>query len=87
MKDKVLSVISLITVFIPITMLFVWRPTASIATSIAIGYGIFILISFAYALILFCKKQLRNIYVKLGLAINTLYIVGIFGFVVIPRLF
>ena len=54
MKDKVLSVISLITVFIPITMLFVWRPTASNATSIAIGYGIFILISFAYALILFC---------------------------------
>mgnify|MGYP000688916469 CR=1 FL=1 len=53
MKNKILSIISLITIFIPITMLFVWKPTSPSATVIAIGYCIFIAVSFCYALFLF----------------------------------
>ena len=48
MKNKILSIISLITIFIPITMLFVWKPTSPSATVIAIGYCIFIAVSFCY---------------------------------------
>lgn len=83
---KMLSIISLITIFVPITMLFVWKPTAPNATAIAIGYCIFVLISFFYALFLFCKQGLRDIYVKIGLGINALYLLGILALVVLPRL-
>ena len=40
MKEKILSIISLVTIFVPLTMLFVWKPTAANATAIAIGYGV-----------------------------------------------
>ena len=35
MKEKILSIISLVTIFVPLTMLFVWKPTAANATAIA----------------------------------------------------
>lgn len=83
---KALSIISLITIFVPITMLFVWKPTSPDATALAIGYSIFILVSFLYALFLFCKLHLRDIYVKIGLIVNAIYLLGILFLVVIPRL-
>lgn len=86
MKNKILSMISFITVFVPITMMFVWKPTALNATAIAIGYCIFIAISFFYALFLFCKEHLRDIYVKIGLGVNALYLFGVLTLIVIPRL-
>lgn len=86
MKNKILSIISLITIFIPITMLFVWKPTSSSATVIAIDYCIFIAVSFCYALFLFAKMHLRDIYTKIGLGVNALYLIGILALVVIPRL-
>ena len=86
MKNKILSIISLITIFIPITMLFVWKPTSPSATVIAIGYVIFIAVSFCYALFLFTKMHLRNIYTKIGLGVNVLYLIGILALVVLPRL-
>lgn len=87
MKEKILSIISLVTIFVPLTMLFVWKPTAANATSIAIGYGVFIVASFLYALFLFFKRQQRDIYVKVGLGVNALYLLGILFMVIIPRLF
>lgn len=86
MKNKILSMISFITVFVPVTMLFVWKPTAPNATAIAIGYCVFVAISFFYALFLFCKQHLRDIYVKIGLGINALYLLGILVLIVLPRL-
>lgn len=83
---KTLSVISLITIFVPITMLFVWKPTAPNATAVAISYCIFIVISFLYALFLFCKQHLRDVYVKIGLGVNALYLLGVLALVVFPRL-
>lgn len=85
MKNKILSIISLITVFVPITMLFVWKPTAPNATTIAIGYCIFIAISFFYSLFLFGKRHLRNVYTKVGLGVNALYLIAVLALVVIPR--
>lgn len=87
MKRKILSITSFITIFIPITMLFVWKPTASNATTIAIGYCVFIAISFLYALFLFFKARFRDIYIKIGLAVNAIYLLGVLGFVVFPRFF
>lgn len=84
--NKILSIISLITIFVPITMLFVWKPTSSNATAIAIGYCIFIAISFLYALFLFLKLHIRDIYTKIGLGVNALYLIGVLALVVLPRL-
>ena len=86
MKEKILSIISLVTIFVPLTMLFVWKPTAANATAIAIAYGVFVA-SFLYALFLFFKRQQRDIYVKVGLGVNALYLLGILFMVIIPRLF
>lgn len=86
MKDKILSIIDLITVFVPLTVVFVWEPTDPNATSIIIGYCIFIALSFCYALFLFAKKHLRDTYTKVSLGVNGLYLVGILAFVVIPHL-
>lgn len=87
MKDKILSIISLITVFVPFTVLFVWKPTNPNATTIVMGYIVFIIISFFYTLYLFVKKRFRDIYTKVALGVNGLYLAGILVLVVIPRLF
>lgn len=86
MNDKILSIISFITVFVPITILFVWKPTDPNATGIVIGYFIFIALSFFYSLFLFTKRHLRDTYTKIALGLNGLYLVGILALVVIPRL-
>lgn len=86
MKDKILSIIALITVFIPFTIFFVWKPSDPNATAIVIGYCIFIAISFFYSLFLFAKKHFRDTYTKIAFGLNGLYLVGILAFVVIPRL-
>lgn len=83
---KFLSIISLVTIFVPITMLFVWKPTSPNAAAIAIGYFIFIAISFLYALFLFLKLHIRDIYTKIGLGVNALYLIGVLALVVLPRL-
>ena len=41
MKEKVLSMIALITVFVPLTAAFVWKSDSPAATAIIIGYCIF----------------------------------------------
>lgn len=85
MKDKILSIISLVTVFVPITMIFVWKLNVINTTSIVIGYSIFIAISFCYALFLFAIKRLKNTYTKISLGLNSFYLAGILATVVIPR--
>lgn len=60
MKDKILGIISLITVFVPFTIFFFWKPTAPNATAIIIGYCIFIALSFCYALVLFFARHQRD---------------------------
>lgn len=41
MKEKILSMIALITVFVPLTAAFVWKSDSPAATAIIIGYCIF----------------------------------------------
>lgn len=86
MKDKILGIISLITVFVPFTVCFFWRPTSPNATAIVIGYCIFIALSFCYALVLFFVRHQRDTYTKIGLGVNGLYLLAVLGLVVIPRL-
>ena len=86
MKQKALSVIALITVFVPIVALLFWKPDASYATALIIGCCIFVAISFLYALFLFLKKKIRDNLVKIALGANVAYVIGILITVVLPRL-
>ncbi|MVB12288.1 hypothetical protein CAFE_30210 [Caprobacter fermentans] len=85
MKNKILSIIAFITVFVPMTIFFVWKPTDPDVTGIVIGYFIFIALSFIYSLFLFAKMHMRDIYTKIALGLNGIYLVGILALVVIPR--
>lgn len=60
MKEKVLSTIALITVFVPLTAAFVWKSDSPAATAIIIGYCIFAAVSFVYALFHFCFLRLGD---------------------------
>lgn len=60
MKEKVLSMIALITVFVPLTAAFVWKSDSPAATAIIIGYCIFAAVSFVYALFHFCFLRLGD---------------------------
>ncbi|MFT8352105.1 hypothetical protein [Clostridium saccharoperbutylacetonicum] len=86
MKDKVLSTIALISIFIPFTVVSFWNPTDTKATAIIIGYCIFIALSFCYSLFLFIKRRLRDTNTKIALGVSSLYLVGILFLVVIPHL-
>ncbi|SHL82711.1 hypothetical protein SAMN02745136_05777 [Anaerocolumna jejuensis DSM 15929] len=87
MKNKVLSTIALITIFIiPLTVVFFWRPDNPNATALLIGYSIFIAFSFCYSLFLLIKKHLKDTNTKIALGVNSLYLAAILILVVIPRL-
>lgn len=86
MKEKILSTIALVTVFVPSTAAFIWKPDSPAATAIIIGYCIFAAVSFIYALFLFFKMKLRDIYIKIALGVNAVYVVGILVTVIIPHL-
>ena len=87
MKEKILSTIALITVFVPLSAVFIWSPNSPAATAIIIGYCIFAAFSFGYALFLFIKMHFRDIYTKIALGINAIYVIGILFTVIIPRIF
>ena len=55
MKEKVLSMIALITVFVPLTAAFVWKSDSPAATAIIIGYCIFAAVSFVYSPLYICS--------------------------------
>ncbi len=86
MRDRILSIISFITVFVPLTIFFIWRPADPDTTGIVIVYYNLIALSFGYTLFLFAKKQLRDIYTIISLGLNGLYFAAIFILAVIPRL-
>lgn len=87
MKQKVLSVIALITIFVPIAALPFWRPDAPYATALVIGCCIFAVVSFLYALFLFLKIKIKDTHVKIALSVNAVYVVGVLITVVLPRMF
>jgi len=86
MKEKVLSMIALITILIPFTVVLFWKPSDPNATAILIGYCIFITASFCYSLFLFIKMHLRDANTKVSLGVNSVYFVCILLFVVLPHI-
>ena len=85
-KENFLSKIAFLTTFVPLTVAFVWKPTAPFATATIIGYCIFAALSFVYALFLFTKIRLRDNYAKIALGVNGAYVLGTIVTVIIPRL-
>lgn len=59
-KENILSKIAFLTIFVPLTVAFVWKPTSPFATATIIGYCIFAALSFVYALFLFTRPCLKN---------------------------
>ncbi len=86
MKNKILSIIALLTIFVPFTVFFVWKPELPNASAIIIGYCVFIAASFLYSLFLFLRIKLKDNYTKIALGINGIYLAGILFTVVFPRL-
>ncbi len=86
MKEKLLSTIAVITILIPFTVILLWNANNPNATAILIGYCIFSTISFFYTLFLFAVKRFRNTNIKVALGVNSLYLLCILSFVVLPHL-
>ena len=86
LKEKILSTIALITIFVPLTVAFVWKPDSPAATAVIIGYCIFAIVSFLYALFLFFKVKLKDINTKIAFGVNAVYVIGILVTVIIPHL-
>lgn len=87
MKDKIASTIALITIFVPLTVVFFWKPDNPNATTLLIGYFVFIVLSFCYCLFLFIKKHLKEPNTMIALGVNSLYLAGILILVILPRIF
>ena len=86
MKEKLLSTIAVVTILIPFTVIMIWNANNPNATGIIIGYCIFTTISFFYTLFLFAVKRFRNTNIKVALGVNSLYLLCILSFVVLPHL-
>lgn len=86
MKEKLLSTIAVVTILIPFTVILIWNANNPNATAIIIGYCIFTTISFFYTLFLFIVKRFRNTNIKVALGVNSLYLLCILSFVVLPHL-
>ena len=87
MKEKILSIISLVTIFVPLTMLFVWNLRLQMQQLLLLVTVFLLLPVFFTHYSYFSKKQQRDIYVKVGLGVNAFYLLGILFMVIIPRLF
>lgn len=80
MKNKILTAISVIMLFVPWTILFLrtfdWAlesPTAEIMISC---YAVFMIFSGIFTLIIYVKEKAQNNLMKVCLIVNMLYAIG-----------
>lgn len=93
MKNKILTVITTIMLFVPWTILplrmFDWAlqsPTAEIMISC---YAVFMIFSGIFTIITYIKTKVQNNIMKVCLIVNSLYAVGgiaAFGMMVLPKI-
>ena len=88
MKNKILTVISTLMLFIPWTILpirsFDWALESPVAEIMISYYAAFMIFSGAFTLISYVKEKVQNNLMKVCLIINSLYAVGgaaVFGMI------
>lgn len=93
MKNKILTVISTLMLFIPWTLLplrsFQWALESPAAEIMISSYAVFMIFSGVFTIISYVRGKVQNNLMKICLIINTLYAVGgiaALGMMILPKL-
>lgn len=93
MKKKILTIISIVMVFVPWTILLLrtneWALESPTAEIMITSYAIFMIISGLFTLFSYTKGKAQNNLMKISLVVNSLYAVvgvAIIGMMVIPNM-
>lgn len=92
-KNKILTTISTIMLFIPWTILplrtFDWALESPVAEIMISCYAAFMIFSGVFTIIAYTKGKAQNNLMKICLIVNTLYAVGgvaVFGMMILPKM-
>lgn len=92
MKNKLLTTISTIMLFIPWTIFpirtFDWALESPVAEIMISCYAVFMIFSGIFTIISYAKAKVQNNLMKLCLIVNGLYAVGglaVFGMMILPK--
>lgn len=92
MKNKLLTAISTIMLFIPWTIFpirtFDWALESPVAEIMISCYAVFMIFSGIFTIISYAKAKVQNNLMKLCLIVNGLYAVGglaVFGMMILPK--
>ncbi len=93
MKNKILTTISTIMLFIPWTILplrtFDWALESPVAEIMISSYAAFMIFSGVFTIISYVKEKVQNNLMKVCLVVNGLYAVGgvaVFAMMVLPKI-
>lgn len=93
MKNKILTVISTIMLFVPWTILplrtFDWALESPVAEIIISCYAAFMIFSGVFTIVSYVKAKAQNNLMKICLIVNGLYAVGgvaVFGMMILPKI-
>ena len=93
MKNKILTTISTIMLFIPWTILplrtFDWALESPVAEIMISCYAAFMIFSAVFTIISYVKEKVQNNLMKVCLVVNGLYAVGgvaVFAMMVLPKI-
>ncbi len=93
MKNKILTVISTIMLFVPWTILplrtFDWALESPVAEIMISCYAAFMIFSGVFTIISYAKAKAQNNLMKVCLVVNSLYAVAgvaVFGMMVLPKI-
>lgn len=93
MKNKILTVVSTIMLFVPWTILplrtFDWALESPVAEIMISCYAAFMILSGVLTIISYVKAKAQNNLMKVCLVVNSLYAVAgvaVFGMMVLPKI-
>lgn len=93
MKNKILTAISAIMLFIPWTILpirtFDWALESPVAEIMIASYAVFMIFSGVFTILSYVKARAQNNLMKICLIVNSLYAVGgivVLGMMVLPKI-
>ena len=92
MKNKILTTISTLMLFIPWTILplrsFDWALKSPVAEIMITCYAVFMIFSGAFTIISYAGGKVQNYLMKICLVVNSIYAVGgaaVLGMMILPK--
>lgn len=80
MKEKVLTALSVMFLFVPFTIFPLreneWALKSPVAEIMIACYAIFMILCGVFAIFLYKKENVKNIVMKISLTLNTIYLIG-----------